>query len=70
MGEKGRAGERDGNLLGEQYPERLQSLCSDRQDKLLSDYQGKVLLIMNIASQRGFMLQYQGLEMLSPLSGR
>ncbi|WP_256211984.1 hypothetical protein [Nitrosomonas eutropha] len=34
------------------------------QDKLLSDYQGKVLLMMNIASQCGFDLQYQGLEML------
>ncbi|MXS79856.1 hypothetical protein ABF86_03565 [Nitrosomonas sp. GH22] len=35
------------------------------QDKLLSDYQGnKVLLMMNIASQCSFDLQYQGLEML------
>ncbi|ABI58987.1 hypothetical protein Neut_0715 [Nitrosomonas eutropha C91] len=34
------------------------------QNKLLSDYQGKVLRMMNITSQCGFELQYQGLEML------
>jgi glutathione peroxidase len=36
----------------------------DAQDKFLGDYLGKVLLIVNVASQCGYTPQYQGMEEL------
>ncbi|MDG0968564.1 MAG: glutathione peroxidase [Porticoccaceae bacterium] len=37
---------------------------SNKQDKALSDFKGKVLLIVNTASQCGFTPQYEGLQTL------